>query len=115
MKLNYDKLLSNSAFNCNLRHYNADAPKPNQFWWPQLLDLAPLRRAGAAAASNPLHVAGAEPFDYATAFEAVDLTELKADLTALMRTSQEWWPADYGHYGPFFIRMAWHAAAGPGR
>ncbi|RBP49608.1 catalase/peroxidase HPI [Arenicella xantha] len=78
--------------------------KPNNFWWPDNLDLSPLRQHSAE--SNPL---GSE-FDYAAAFNSVDLDALKRDIEAVMKTSQDWWPADYGHYGPFFIRMAWHSA-----
>ena len=80
------------------------AAKPNEFWWPERLDLSPLRQH--AAESNPL----GRDFDYAEAFESVDLANLKQDITELMTNSQPWWPADYGHYGPFFIRMAWHSA-----
>ena len=76
----------------------------NQFWWPERLDLAPLRQH--APASNPM---GAD-FDYAAEFQKLDLVAVKKDIEALMRNSQDWWPADYGHYGPFFIRMAWHSA-----
>jgi catalase-peroxidase len=76
----------------------------NQFWWPEQLNLSPLRQNVPDA--NPL---GAN-FDYATAFASLDLDALKQDLVDLMTTSQDWWPADYGHYGPFFIRMSWHAA-----
>jgi catalase-peroxidase len=79
-------------------------PKSNQFWWPELLDLAPLRQHGAE--SNPL----GKDFDYAKEFASVDLNALKKDIETLMKTSQDWWPADYGTYGPFFIRMAWHSA-----
>jgi len=78
--------------------------KPNQFWWPEHLDLAPLRQNGVE--SNPL---GAD-FDYAEAFASLDLDAVKKDLEELMTSSQDWWPADYGHYGPLFIRMAWHSA-----
>jgi catalase-peroxidase len=81
-----------------------DTPMSNQDWWPQRLDLRPLRQH--AVASNPL----GDDFDYAAAFNSLDLEALKTDLRALMTTSQDWWPADYGHYGPFFIRMAWHSA-----
>jgi catalase-peroxidase len=76
----------------------------NQDWWPERLDLSPLRQH--ASTSNPL---GAD-FDYAEEFKKLDLEAVKADLKALMTSSQPWWPADYGHYGPFFIRMAWHSA-----
>ena len=75
----------------------------NDYWWPNRLNLEPLRQH--APGSNPN--AG---FDYAEAFESLDLEEVKDDLIRLMTTSQSWWPADYGHYGPFFIRMAWHSA-----
>jgi catalase-peroxidase len=81
-----------------------DAPKSNQFWWPEQLNLAPLRDHDAG--SNPY----GEDFNYAEAFNSVDLNALKKDIETMMRTSQDWWPSDYGHYGPFFIRMAWHSA-----
>jgi len=76
----------------------------NQFWWPETLNLTPLRQQ--APASNPY----GNDFDYAEAFASLDLDAVKADLKAVMTTSQDWWPADFGHYGPFFIRMAWHSA-----
>lgn len=76
----------------------------NQFWWPELINLAPLRQH--AAESNPL----GEKFDYARAFSTLDLNAVKQDIRKTLTTSQPWWPADYGHYGPFFIRMAWHSA-----
>jgi len=79
-------------------------PKSNQFWWPEQLDLSPLRQHSPE--SNPL----GEDFNYAEAFKTLDLAAVKKDIEALMKTSQDWWPADYGHYGPFFIRMAWHSA-----
>ena len=78
--------------------------KSNAFWWPEQLDLAPLRQH--AAESNPL----GEDFDYAEAFQSLDLEAVKADIESVLTTSQDWWPADYGNYGPFFIRMAWHSA-----
>jgi catalase-peroxidase len=78
--------------------------RPNQFWWPDMLDLSPLRDHDSS--SNPY----GEDFDYAEAFASLDYDALKADLRALMTDSQDWWPADWGHYGPFFIRMSWHAA-----
>ncbi|HYF60760.1 MAG TPA: catalase/peroxidase HPI [Burkholderiaceae bacterium] len=76
----------------------------NADWWPNHLDLQVLHRHSARA--NPL----GEAFDYAQAFGRLDLDAVVADLHALMTDSQDWWPADYGHYGPFFVRMAWHAA-----
>jgi catalase-peroxidase len=76
----------------------------NQHWWPEQLNLRILRQNHPAA--NPL---GGD-FDYAEAFAGLDVEALVADVDALMTDSQEWWPADYGHYGPFFIRMSWHAA-----
>ena len=82
----------------------AGQAKPNQFWWPDQLDLSPLRVQDAE--SNPY---GAE-FDYAAAFKTLDLDAVKKDIDTLLTTSQDWWPSDYGNYGPFFIRMAWHSA-----
>lgn len=81
-----------------------DMPKSNQFWWPELLDLKPLRQHSAD--SNPM----GEAFNYAEEFKRLDFNALKDDIKSLMTASQDWWPADYGHYGPFFIRMAWHSA-----
>ena len=78
--------------------------KTNQEWWPERLDLSLLKQHGEK--SSPL----GRDFDYKEAFEALDLDAVKEDLFALMTDSQDWWPADYGHYGPFFIRMAWHSA-----
>ncbi len=78
--------------------------RTNRDWWPEALQLDILKEGGKSA--NPY----GEDFDYAEAFNTLDYAGLKADLTALMTDSQPWWPADYGHYGPFFIRMAWHAA-----
>jgi catalase-peroxidase len=77
--------------------------RTNRDWWPEMLATEVLNPNGP---SNPM----GEDFDYAQAFNALDYNAVKADLTALMTDSQPWWPADYGHYGPFFIRMAWHAA-----
>jgi len=77
--------------------------RTNRDWWPDALAVDILSVNGSA---NPM----GDDFTYAEAFNALDYNALKADLTALMTDSQPWWPADYGHYGPFFIRMAWHAA-----
>lgn len=76
----------------------------NQFWWPEKLNLSPLRQN--AIESNPY----GSDYHYAEAFKTLDLDAVKKDIKALMTESQDWWPADYGHYGPFFIRMAWHSA-----
>lgn len=79
-------------------------PRTNREWWPNQVDLSVLNKPSKD--SDPL---GAD-FDYKAAFAALDVEALKADLRTLMRTSQDWWPADWGHYGPLFIRMSWHAA-----
>jgi len=76
----------------------------NQEWWPNQLNLKVLSQNSPAG--NPL----GEAFNYTEAFKTIDLNVLKKDIEELMTTSQDWWPADYGHYGPFFIRMAWHSA-----
>jgi catalase-peroxidase len=88
-----------------------DAPQPkrgrpstNQDWWPNQLNLQVLHQHSSQA--SPLE----EDFDYAVKFKELDVDALKRDLAELMRTSQDWWPADFGHYGPLFIRMSWHAA-----
>jgi len=73
-------------------------------WWPNQLNLKILQCRERTA--SPM----GDDFDYASEFESIDLEELKADLFELMTTSQDWWPADYGHYGPLFTRMAWHSA-----
>lgn len=84
--------------------YADSRAKSNEFWWPERLSLSPLRQHGSE--SSPME----QGFDYAREFATVDLKELKQDIEKLMKESQDWWPADYGHYGPFFIRMAWHSA-----
>ncbi len=76
----------------------------NRDWWPNQLDLSPLRKH--APQSNPM----GESFDYRKAFNSLDYQALKNDLRAVLKNSQDWWPADYGHYGGLFIRMAWHSA-----
>ncbi|MEM1415618.1 MAG: peroxidase family protein, partial [Myxococcota bacterium] len=95
-----------SAGKCPVLHRptRARAATQAQHWWPNQLNLKILNQN--APGVRPL----AADFDYAAEFAKLDLKAIKADLTALMTDSQEWWPADYGHYGPFFIRMAWHSA-----
>ena len=83
---------------------NARGAMTNQHWWPNQLNLSSLNK------NSPIIDPMGDDFDYAAAFASVDFAALKADLRALMVTSQDWWPADYGHYGPLFIRMAWHDA-----
>src|SRR6184192_3491502 len=80
------------------------AARTSRDWWPNQLNLAVLHQHSAL--SNPM----GEAFDYAKEFESLDLDAVIEDLHALMTDSQDWWPADYGHYGPLFIRMAWHSA-----
>ena len=82
----------------------ADEGKYNRDWWPEQLNLKVLHQNSSLA--DPMD----KKFNYAKEFKTVNLKELKRDIEKLMTTSQEWWPADYGHYGPFFIRMAWHSA-----
>tara|TARA_B100001540_G_scaffold171115_1_gene151144 strand:+ start:1765 stop:4011 length:2247 start_codon:yes stop_codon:yes gene_type:complete len=79
-------------------------PRSNQFWWPQQLDLSPLRDHDSR--SNPL----GEDFDYRAAVSELDFDQVKADVEAVLTDSQDWWPADWGNYGPFFIRLSWHSA-----
>jgi catalase-peroxidase len=109
---------ASSAGKCPFPHLHGTTPKPahshsgaaaapvrsNRDWWPNQLNLKVLHQQSPL--SDPL---GAD-FDYAEEFKKLDLSAVKKDLTALMTDSQEWWPADFGHYGPFFIRMAWHSA-----
>jgi len=82
----------------------AQPPQTAQFWWPEKLDLSRLRQHSAE--SNPL----GSDFDYAKSFATLDLKAVKLDIAKVLTTPQDWWPADYGNYGPFFIRMAWHSA-----
>ena len=102
-----------SGGKCPFPHLHGTTAKPdhtsvggrsNRDWWPNQLNLKILHQNSNL--SDPM----GEDFDYATEFKKLDLKALKADLTALMTDSQDWWPADFGHYGPFFIRMAWHSA-----
>jgi len=82
----------------------ANAATANQHWWPNQLNLKVLQQNSAQ--SDPM----GESFDYTKEFKSLDLDALQKDLDELMTTSQDWWPADYGHYGPFFVRMTWHSA-----
>ncbi len=96
-------IMSPLATSVHAESMNAESMS-NQFWWPDRLDLGPLREHDAR--SNPM---GAD-FDYAKAFASVDMKALKADIADEMTTSQAWWPADWGTYAGLFIRMAWHSA-----
>ena len=100
---------SNSEGKCPVMHgggmtHSTSDMRSNQDWWPKNLNLNILHQHDQK--SNPM----GPDFDYAEAFKGLDYEALKKDLHALMTDSQDWWPADYGHYGPFFIRMTWHAA-----
>lgn len=85
-------------------NYTTETRRSNTDWWPNMLNLRILRQHSSL--SNPMN----EDFNYAQEFESLDLRQAKQDIFELMTKSQKWWPADYGHYGPFFIRMAWHSA-----
>lgn len=93
-----------SESKCPIDHGSVGVGQQNEDWWPNQLNLKVLQQNPSVA--DPM----GEGFDYAKEFESLDLAAVKADLVALMTDSQDWWPADYGHYGPFFIRMAWHSA-----
>ncbi len=99
---------SKTAGKCPVMHgaltKSAAGGTSNRHWWPNQLNLGILHQH--TSASDPM----GESFDYAAEFKKLDLAAVKKDLMALMTDSQDWWPADYGHYGPFFIRMAWHSA-----
>ncbi|MDP3212136.1 catalase/peroxidase HPI [Methylotenera sp.] len=92
-----------TAFSSGTALADGDNKSP-QFWWPDRLDLKPLRQN--TAESSPMGNA----YNYADQFKKLDIKAVKKDIATTMKTSQAWWPADYGHYGPFFIRMAWHSA-----
>ena len=95
---------SKCPFHSGTVKHTAGGGTSNRDWWPNMLNLNILRQHSSK--SNPM----GEDFDYAAAFKKLDLKAVKEDLFELMTKSQDWWPADYGHYGPFFIRMAWHSA-----
>ncbi len=103
MQNNQVRMLAALTVAASLTAWADGTPTPNSFWWPDTLDLTPLRHAADA---NPL----GEEFDYAKAFATLDLDAVKKDLKFVLTNQQPWWPADYGNYGPFFIRMAWHGA-----
>src|SRR4030095_5864097 len=92
-----------SEAKCPFTH-TAGGGTSNQDWWPNQLKLKILNQR------TPLSDPMGKDFNYAKEFKSLDLTAVKKDLTAVMTDSQDWWPADFGHYGPLFIRMAWHAA-----
>jgi catalase-peroxidase len=95
---------SKCPFSGGVRQQALASARGNADWWPNQLNLKILHQHSAK--SDPMD----SGFDYAAEFATLDLHAVVADLHALMTDSQDWWPADYGHYGPFFIRMAWHAA-----
>lgn len=106
--MDHNNMNGNGAEKCpflsgSIKSSAGSAPS-NREWWPNQLNLSILRQHSSL--SDPTD----ESFDYVEEFKSIDYAALKQDLTDLMTDSQEWWPADYGHYGPFFIRMAWHAA-----
>ncbi|MFD5638883.1 catalase/peroxidase HPI [Streptomyces sp. NPDC127077] len=111
MSENHDAIVTDAKTEgtggCPVAHGRAPHPTQgggNRQWWPERLNLKILAKNPAVA--NPL----GEDFDYAAAFEALDLAAVKQDIAEVLTTSQDWWPADYGNYGPFMIRMAWHSA-----
>ena len=109
MKINRFLLITSLAIaGCSAPKHNSNQTgfevKPNEFWWPNKVNLSPLR--AQALESNPY----GDNYNYAKEFSKIEIEALKKDIKKVMMTSQDWWPADYGNYGPFFIRMAWHSA-----
>ena len=105
---NADPSLMNGESKCPVSHGASDQhtnrAQTNKEWWPDQVNLSILHQHDKK--TNPMD----ENFDYKEEFQNLDYDALKKDLNDLMTDSQDWWPADYGHYGPFFIRMTWHAA-----
>ena len=99
-----DKMASGGKCPVLGHRHTAVGAAANQHWWPNQLNLKMLHQ------NSPLSDPMGEEFTYAEEFKTLDLDALKTDIEAVMTTSQDWWPADYGHYGPLFIRMAWHSA-----
>lgn len=102
-----ENVLSNESkcpFSGDALNHTIAGARTTAGWWPNQLNLNLLKKNCPMA--NPMP----GDFDYAAEFKSLDLDAVVADLTALMTDSQDWWPADYGHYGPFFVRMAWHSA-----
>jgi catalase-peroxidase len=102
--LNVNDSVAQCPFHGGALKQTAGGGTRNRDWWPNQLKLSVLRQQSSL--SNPMDAG----FDYAKEFKSLDLKAVKKDIFDLMTTSQDWWPADYGHYGPFFIRMAWHSA-----
>ena len=104
MENNSDKISRSPVTGAVSRHSIGTSGTKNRDWWPNQLKLNILRQHSSL--SNPMGT----DFNYAEEFKSLDLQALKKDLHRLMTDSQDWWPADFGHYGPLFIRMAWHSA-----
>ncbi len=103
-----DTKMDENAGQCPVMHAHTLGTTSNRDWWPNQLNLKILHQNSAL--SDPLSSSSGAAFNYAEAFRSLDLGAIKHDLVALMTDSQDWWPADFGHYGPLFVRMAWHSA-----